>query len=153
MKKRIVLLTVVTILLMAGTASASSHTYAGDRIDLNIPPLTYPANIDFNVHHGWKCPVGRGTGEQDSMKENVRGSFALEVDGEFVGEDFVDRYVDSGFFTKFYVVNFYGGLDEGYHTFTGHWYNVCKYYGETCANPNQIVEVSEKSITVLFTAP
>jgi hypothetical protein len=151
MKKIIVVLSIIAILLMASPVSAARHVYAGDRINvLLLTPTTFEADTPFHINHGWGIQVGRDT--SGTYKEIAHARFELEVDGVLVGEDFVDRYVDSGFHAKYYVFNFFDGLPAGDHTFTGHWYNLCKYSGVTCTNPSQEVENLVQSLTVTFTA-
>lgn len=148
MKKTFVLLTLVAILLMASPVSAIGPTYVGDRIFANADGQSYPADTPFYISHGWGGNLG-----VDPLGFEAKASFTLEVDGELISEDFVDRFVDhdSSYLLKLYVFNFYEGLSAGEHTFTGHYYVACKYTGSECEKSNKLIEVFTVSATVDFT--
>ncbi|MEN8240833.1 MAG: hypothetical protein ABFS17_02840 [Chloroflexota bacterium] len=152
MKRKILFLVVIALLVVVMPVSAKPKAPVGDR--LFVWPgaqTTFPAGEGFHIKHGWlliipdEAPVGAW-------------SFALEIDGVFVDNDYVSRQVVGHkplLIEKYYVHNFSEGM-TGTHTFTGHWYATCQalvhggFLPGPCADRNEVVEYHVHSVTVDF---
>jgi hypothetical protein len=154
MKRKVLLLVVIVLLVMAVPVSAKPKTPVGDRINLwGGGPGTFPAGEPFHIKHGWllilpdEAPVGIW-------------DFQLEVDGVYLTEDFITRQIvghKPTLVEKYIVYNFADGM-TGTHTFIGHWYGRCQdavdagLYPGPCTSPNQVVEYGTHTATVEFVA-
>jgi hypothetical protein len=145
---RLALLTLVTSMLSAALflivalpAAAEPQERIGERIDLRFPHASFPADEPFHVVHGWGLTP-------DSSGHNAIGlwKFRLEVDGQRVEPDFVERAVDQSqnLLDRFWVFNFPQGLSAGVHSLTGYWIGPCQALvdngfdvGEPCLQPNE----------------
>lgn len=148
MKKKILILGLIAVLLMAVPASAKSKEPVGVQINLLTgSPTSVPAGDAFHLSHGWSVLI---------PDEGPVGAynFRLEVDGVPVEADFALRESSRGrptTVTVRWVFNFPAGM-TGTHTFTGHWDGPCQVYFDpaTCPAPNATVEVFTNSLTVTF---
>jgi F5/8 type C domain len=142
MKRYVATVLAGTALLVAGApAAAGQHERIGQRINVLLgTPTTFPAEQPFHVVHGWVDAVS--STDYDAFG---RYSFTLEVDGNPVELDFVERISDDGVLSRFWVFNFPGGLPAGPHTFTGRWWGPCQRLvdsgydvGGPCTNPTEL---------------
>jgi hypothetical protein len=153
-KRKILLLVVIVLLVLAVPVSAKPKAPVGERIDIyNVPPPTFPAGEPFHLQHGWRI----------SMPDNAPltlWTFELEVDGVLIKEDYVMRVVeDQQPLTMLIrsVYNFPGGM-TGPHTFTGYWYGRCQdavdagLYPGPCEHRNQVVAWGIHTYTIDFVA-
>jgi hypothetical protein len=154
MKRNKLLTTIIialAVLVLATPVAADGHAPIGDRIGFWMGSyVDFPAGTSFNIRHGWQQFSGDG----------AIGifSFSLELDGVPVTNfyrDFSEVSGDPDTLIRLWVYNFPAGM-SGEHTFTGHWYAPCQYavneleYVGSCANPNQQVETSSRTLTVKF---
>jgi peptide/nickel transport system substrate-binding protein len=157
-KRYIVIVLAGAAVLVAGApASAEPHERIGERINLLLgTPTTFPADQPFHIVHGWLL-----TSENSHYDANGKFSFALEVDGEPVEPDFVERTSEDGRLSRFWVFNFPGGLPAGTQSFTGRWIGPCQELvdfgydvGGACENPTEL-RVANGALTrwVEFTDP
>jgi len=155
MKKIFVILTIVATLLMAAPVAAGREAPMGEQINVYVGPehVNYSENTPFYIMHGWMSTVTPGV-PPDVAKFSTSG-FALEIDGEYVEEDYMvlvrvpgEDPGTSVLYQRFYFL-FPDGM-TGEHTFTGHWTIACKYWQETCENPNEILEVLTRAVTATF---
>ena len=150
MKKTITILWVLAILTMMFSFAASNKVRMGDRLNVFVPATEFPAGITFHIAHGWINP------------SNVMGiglfKFSLEVDGNPVEKDFIERSATSGdpdLLTWIWVYNFPEGM-TGIHIFTGHWTGPCQGLVDLgviegpCVKPNEIMESNTRTSTVTF---
>ena len=126
-------------------AGATSGEPVGPSINVLLGyPTTFAADTPFNIQHGW----GLASNEDAVGKF----SFALEVDGAYRKEDFVERTVTPGdpdLFSRIWAFNFPDGM-SGTHVFVGHWYAPCYATAGPCSNPNEVVEADRHTLTVTF---
>jgi hypothetical protein len=153
MKKMLVFLVIISLLLATAPAAAKQKGLVGERIDIySGTPTVYAADTPFHIYHTWWAwsPIDTPIGLYD---------FQLELDGVFIEEDFVARFVDSSELPLSHylnwVFNFPNGLPEGTHTFTGHWFSSCKVlikYGfpVECSTPSEYFETQTISLEVTF---
>lgn len=159
MKKILVILMIIAILMITVPVMAAKLEPVGEQINVRIGPETgdYPANSPFYIRHGWMSILG--TGEPPDVAKFAKSRFELEIDGEFVEEDYVDTIRVAGeepgtanIYQYFYFI-FPEGM-TGEHTFTGHWYIECKWMEDPatmlCKDPGAVIEALERSITVTF---
>ena len=152
MKKMIILL-VIALLLVAVPVAAKTKDTVGEQFDISEGfPTEYAAETPFHIRNGW------GAWSPDDAPIGIY-DFQLDVDGVFIEEDFVDRYVDSSEKPTMHwlewVFNFPDGLSAGTHTFTGHWFAPCRVvqeygYPVTCPLPNYKLEVYTIPLEVTF---
>jgi hypothetical protein len=161
MKKIIIFLIVVTALILTVPVVAKNEAPSGEQINVRIgdEAIIYPANTPFYIRHGWMSSIAPG--EPPDVAKFAKSGFALEVDGVYIDEDYIDIVRAAGdepgnfdIFQYFYFI-FAEGM-EGMHTFTGHWYIECKWM-ETediiCVDPNEIIEPLARTITITFLEP
>jgi hypothetical protein len=159
MKKILIILIVITALIMTVPAVAKNEAPDGERINVMLDPedMEYPGNTPFFIRHGWMSSIVPG--EPPDVAKFSKSGFALEVDGVYVDEDYInilrvagEESGESDIFQHFYFI-YAEGL-TGVHTFTGHWYIECKWM-ETddfvCDNPSEIIEPLIRTITISFT--
>lgn len=118
MKKTILLILsiLIVLLLAASPVLAADRVRIGEQINVLFgTPDVFPANQPFHIAHGWlnvpPMPMG----------------FVLEIDGEVVQHDFIDKTVVNEqplLINIAWVHNFPEGM-SGTHTFTGHWLLNC----------------------------
>jgi peptide/nickel transport system substrate-binding protein len=158
MKPYVVALLAGTALIAAGApAAAGPQERIGPRINVLLgTPTTFPGLQPFHVVHGWVGGVS--STDYDAFG---RYSFSLEVDGQPVKADFVERTSDDGALSRFWVFNFSAGLPAGKHSFTARWLGPCQGLvdagydvGGPCANPTEL-RVANGPLTrfVEFTDP
>jgi hypothetical protein len=151
MKKIVTFLLILTLLAIATPAAADKNEPVGERINvLHGYPTTYQAGVPFHIHHGWQILSNTDAiGIYD---------FDLEIDGVWVEEDFISRWVESGdpdTLHRGWWYNFADGM-TGTHTFVGHWIGPCQplvdvgEYSGPCTKPNEKVEIT-RTLTVTFT--
>jgi hypothetical protein len=158
MKKLLIVLTIVLALSMTATASAASNVPTGPqiRVDPDGAVFHYPENTPFHIRHGWHSEITQG--EEVNVGLLAKAGFSLEVDGAYVDETYIDRVRLPGIepvisdLYKFYFFNFPDGM-TGTHAFTGHWYIQCKYWQDDCVDPDGLIEVQTRTITIIFDAP
>jgi len=159
MKLRIALLILLAALVLAAPAAAAPPAPVGERICLmpycgGTESQTFPQGQPFYIAHGWiDRPGNYPMGLWD---------FELEVDGQPRPEDFVQRSVDTAArppnMTLSWVHNFPEGM-TGTHAFTGTWLATCQFLVDQgripgpCANPNEIMPYTVKTIYVTFVQP
>lgn len=139
-KKRILLVLLLSLFVLAIPAAAKTDKTVGEQIHLFIDtPETFPADTPFHIMHGFPCypsedgPIGLWR-------------FQLDVDG-------VPQTVDFRQFTKLHDdpdygdallkgwgYNFPEGLPEGAHHFLGRWIGPCYLLLEDCPKRNALVE-------------
>jgi len=154
MKKHSLFVTVLLIFALLSltmpVGAAAERVRVGDRISLfgniEIPDAGQP----FYIAHGWWNPT------------NISGmglfKFSLDVDGNPVYEDFIERYAISGDpddLVWFWVFNFPEGM-TGSHSFTGHWTGPCQGLVDMgviqgpCEKTNEILESNSQTMEVVF---
>lgn len=147
MKKLAPFIVMIALFVLVIPVSAKRHERIGEKLSIwPGSPTTFAAETPFHIAHGWQLfkidgPVGRY-------------DFTLEIDGEMIAEDFVERSVERGpdgrAQTRVWVFNFPDGM-TGTHTFTGHWIGPCQYVTPgPCPNPNAKVEAFTNTLTVEF---
>jgi len=153
--KRVLAVTCTIVVLLVGVPSAlAARDRTGQRIRLDAGPSTYPAGEAFYIQHGWVLePSESPLGVFD---------FTLEIDGQYVAEDFVDHIVDNSHTPPWinfqWVHNFPDGM-VGAHSFSGHWFMPCATavrrgsYPGPCETPNEKVEVLNLTLDVEFESP
>jgi hypothetical protein len=150
MKKKILIVLLISLLVLAVPAVAKEKEPIGERINIiDEDPEVFPAGEPFHISHGvlqWP-PYDTPVGIMD---------FDLDVDGEFREEDYIDRFAvsyhgDSPDVVWLWYHNFPEGLPAGEHTFVGHWFVSCLTMdGPPCSNPNELVEFFAWEHTVIF---
>jgi hypothetical protein len=123
MKKKILIVLLIPFFVLAIPAAAKTKEPVGQWISLGpASPTEFDANTAFHIIGGvylWlpdDVPIG--------LYE-----FKLELDGVYLEEDFVDRFVDDHDPTtlgRIWVFNFPEGLPSGTYTFTGHFIVPCE---------------------------
>jgi hypothetical protein len=123
MKLGIGIFLAAALFVAAVPAAADPNEPLGERINVLLgAPTTYPANQPFHVAHGWT--LGSDDGDHDAIG---KFSFTLDVDGQPVEADFVERSVrDDGLLARSWVFNFPAGLPAGIHALTGRWWGPCQ---------------------------
>jgi hypothetical protein len=131
----------LALLVGVPSAPAGTHERVGSRINVFLgSPTEFLAGEPFHVAQGWLLTP-------DSTDYDALGkySFTLEVDGQPVGVDFVERSSDDGNMSRFWVFNFPAGLPAGTHTFVGRWWGPCQPLvdvgydvGAPCTNPTEV---------------
>jgi len=158
MKKIFIVLTIALALIMTATAAASSKVPTGPqiRVDPDGAVFHYPENTPFHIRHGWHSAITLG--EEVNVEFLAKASFSLEIDGDYMEDDYIERVRLPGVepvvtdLYKFYFFNFPDGM-TGEHTFTGHWYVQCKYWQDECVDPDEIIEAGTRAITIIFDTP
>jgi hypothetical protein len=158
MKKTFLFLIVAALFVITVPASAAKQTPTGPqiRVDPDGATVHYPADTSFHIMHGWHSALVPG--EKPVIAMLAKAGFALELDGSYLGEDYIDRVKETEeetgtiHFYKLFFFNYPNGL-SGTHTFTGHWTIECKYWQDECENPHEILEVQTRTITIVFDAP
>ena len=106
--------------------------------------MAFPANTPFNIRNGWAIgPTTEAVGHF---------SFALDLDGTRLAEDFVLKTADAAIpdiVLQSWVFNFPDGL-TGTHVFTGHFFAPCYSAPGPCDNPNEVIEAATVTKTVIF---
>ena len=91
-------------------------------------------------------------GEYPTTEAVGHFSFALDLDGTRLEEDFVLRTADAVLpevVHRSWVFNFPAGL-TGTHVFTGHFYAPCYAGPGPCDKPNEVIEAGTVTRTVIF---
>jgi hypothetical protein len=147
--RRGIALALATTLLLGLTAVptlAAPNERVGDRIDLRLGDQTFPASTPFYIEHGF--------GHEVRDSSIGLADFALDMDGQTLSADFVERGSLGGGGVTFYQVwiySFPSGL-TGSHEFTRHYFQACD-DDEVPCNGNRIntpVEVFTVSAVVTF---
>ena len=137
----IALLAILAAVIIALPAAAAEKQRIGARLVLfPTAPATFTANQPFHIAHGWLITP-------DLAGQNAVGKydFALEVDGQLVEPDFVERESTDGQLRRSWVNNFPAGLPAGTHVFTATWSGPCQgpvdsgLHTGTCAKPTEVV--------------
>jgi len=150
------------MLVFAISAAAVPKEPIGPRIDVFLgTPTTFPANQPFHVRHGWLLPLPPLDEPQLNHFQAVgKNGFRLELDGQTVEPDFIDRYVsDDDVLRQTWVHNFPNGLSAGTHTFRGYFTAACEglvtagYLPGPCTQQNEIMLAggAPVTLTVQFT--
>ncbi len=142
----IALLLGLAALALVPAATASHLPTTGTRIGLfrgncsghnpNVPAnveITFAANTDFFIRHGWSLPWSDATPEQKQAELSDNTRFDLYVDGVKVASQLdLDFQSSDGTVTlaKTHLTNFPGGM-TGTHEFRGLWYIDGLLIGET----------------------
>lgn len=154
MKKIIVFLTFAVLFTLTIPALAANQTPTGEWIWLGPDGATlhFDEYEAFHIRHGWYARLIPGE-EKPDMDKFAKAGFALELDGAFLEEDYVDREIrfEEGetLFYEYTYFNFPDGM-TGTHTFTGHWHIACKYIQDECENPNEILDYMTRTVTIIF---
>jgi hypothetical protein len=136
------LMLLVTAVMALPAAAGEKKEPVGTRIDLFSPPITFAANTPFHISHGWlSSPTTEAVGHF---------SFALDLDGTRLEEDFVLKTpVSPDSVQRHWVFNFPDGL-TGTHVFTGHFFAPCYVGPGPCDKPNEVIEAGTVTRTVIF---
>ena len=142
------LLMLLVTAVMALPAAAKEKEPLGTQISIfgppDAPPLAFAANTPFNIRHGWAIgPTTEAVG---------KFSFALDLDGTRLEEDFVLKTADAAIpdiVHRSWVFNFPVGL-TGTHVFTGHFFAPCYTGPGPCEHPNEVIERATLTKTVIF---
>jgi hypothetical protein len=150
MRRSSMAVTLATALLLglsAPPAMARTNQPVGDRVDLRDGDQAFPASTPFHIDHGYGHVAGdTAIGLSD---------FMLDMDGQTLTADFVQRGSGGGGGLTFYELWFYNfpaGL-TGTHVFTRHYIQACDNDAVPCDGNriNTPVEVLTISATVSFT--
>jgi hypothetical protein len=157
MKKTIVFLVLIALLAAAVPVLAEGQEVVGERINLMVTGnQRYPANQPFHIKHGF----GFSPSLDKSIEALGQFEFKLEVDGQPVQPDFVDRFAygnspdvdpeDEHWIMWGTVYNFPEGM-TGTHIFTAHWIWPCfAVYGEE-ACPDKMAPIDfSNEVKVIF---
>jgi hypothetical protein len=138
------LLMLLVTSVVALPAASKQKEPVGTRISIFGPPITFAADTPFHIHHGWtSTPTTDAVGHF---------SFALDLDGTRLSEDFVLKTPDAvlpDVVHRSWVFNFPTGL-TGTHVFTGHFFAPCYVGPGPCDNPNEVIETGTVTRTVIF---
>jgi hypothetical protein len=146
------------LLVFAIPAAAVPRARIGQRINVLLgTPTTFPANQPFHVAHGWIGFLHEP--QQDHFQAIGKFAFRLELDGQAVEPDFVDRWVSEDTLHSSWVHNFPTGLSAGPHTFNGYFTGPCKvlvsvgYNPGPCPKQNEVILAggAPATLTVEFT--
>ena len=158
MKRSLVGVVALAALLVFTLPSAAvPRERTGERINVLLgTPTTFPANQPFHVAHGWILLPHN----EDSPQTIGKYAFGLEVDGQTVEPDYVDRWVkESDHTLRQWVYNFPDGLSAGTHTFSGYFTGPCEglviagYFTGPCPKQNEVLLAggAPVTLTVQFT--
>lgn len=155
MRRSLVSVVALTALLIFTIpAAAVPEARTGQRINVLLgTPTTFPANQPFHVAHGWISSLPR---EHEDSHFQAIGKFAfrLEVDGQTVEPDFVDRWVSEDILHRQWVHNFPNGLSAGTHTFSGYFTGPCEglvsvgYNPGPCPKQNEVILAGGAPVTL-----
>jgi hypothetical protein len=146
------------LLVFTLPAAAVPRARTGERINVLLgTPTTFPANQPFHVAHGW---ILLPRDNENSPQTIGEYAFRLEVDGQTVEPDFVDRWVEPATTLRSqWVHNFPDGLSAGTHTFSGYFTGPCEglvnagYNPGPCPKQNEVLLAggAPVTLTVQFT--
>jgi hypothetical protein len=151
MRKHGLLLVFTLVLAVAALPSAASaHQITTTGPPFNIfsgHPTQFLAGSPFHFLLGWD-PL--------SLPRDAIGHYSVTLDVDGVQRAPSEHFfgpspISDGAQARIWIWNFPSGLRAGTHTFVAHFLAPCYATGGPCATPNEVVEVSTRSMTVLFT--
>ena len=143
------LLMLLVTAVMALPAAAKPKEPVGTQLNI----LSTATHHDLSRQHA--IPHSPRLGEDPTTEAVGHFSFALDLDGMRLSEDFVledpggPRVPGQGSFIQSWVFNFPDGL-TGTHVFTGHFFAPCYVTPGPCDKPNEVVEAVAVTRTVIF---
>lgn len=117
------LLTIAVLLPLAGTVCATKPEPIGDPLSIfESGYQEFPAGSPFHIKHGFSIDPSEGYPISKFW-------FELEIDGQLIEPDYIDRFYVPGDDDPLYqrsVYNFPDGM-TGTHGFSGHWFAPCQW--------------------------